>query len=225
MRKDLDNNGLIYFSNKLKIYLSKKFKTLVDNLSDLEIKVDFDNKDLNTKIDNSNQTLTKNTIDIQNANTSISNLSTKVDNNYTELRTDFDSVDMRPTGDSIYINNVEQFVFKDITAGEVVTIPNSGDGSDFLIECFVQTEQGTPLKHKVLDINTTTKDLLEYDNRYVEITDSGAKPKDSVSLKLNKIDAVNGYNVYITDDFIPIELVDSIDSLTDYSLTLDETTP
>lgn len=129
---------------------------------------------------------------------------------------------MRPTGDSIYLNNVEQFVFKDIKAGETVTIPNSGDGSDFLIECFVQTEQGDPIQHDILNINTTTKDLLEYDPRYVEITDNGASPKTSISLQLTKQNEINGYNVYVTD-YIPVELLDSITSLTNYSLTLDET--
>lgn len=222
MREYLDHSGLVYYSTKLYNYFKNKFTSLNTKISDLETKVDLDKSELNTKIDNNNQILTQNTTDIDAASNNIKNLSTKVDNNYNELKSDFDSVDMRPTGDSIYINNVEQFVFKDVTAGETVIIPNSGDGSDFLIECFVQTEQGTPLVHKSLNINTSTKDLLEYNPGYVEITDNGAMPKTSISLGLTKIDNVDVYDVYTTD-LLPLELIDNITSLTDYSLTFDST--
>ncbi|AGF59609.1 outer membrane murein-binding lipoprotein Lpp [Clostridium saccharoperbutylacetonicum] len=218
MKKYLDNSGLTYYSTKLYDYLKNKLTALNSKISNLEVKVDSDNKELITKIENNNQSINQNTSDIKTANSNISNLSIKVDNNYDELKADFNSADMRPTGDSIFINNVEQFVFKDIGAGETVTIPNSGDGSDFLIECFVKTETGTPLVHKSLNINTSTKDLLEYDDRYVEITDYGAKPKDNVTLDLTLQGTIGEYNIYTTD-LLPVELVDSINNLTDYKLS------
>jgi hypothetical protein len=218
MKKYLDNSGLTYYSTKLYDYLKSKLTALNSNISTLEAKVDSDNKELNTKIESNNQIINQNTSDIKTANSNISNISTKVDNNYDELKADFNSADMRPTGDSIFINNVEQFVFKDISAGETVTIPNSGDGSDFLIECFVKTETGTPLVHKSLNINTSTKDLLEYDDRYVEITDDGAKPRDNVTLDLTLQGTIGEYNIYTTD-LLPVELVDSINNLTDYKLS------
>ncbi|WP_238918151.1 hypothetical protein [Clostridium sp. YIM B02555] len=222
MRKYLDNNGLTYYSTKLYDYLKNKLTALNSKISNLEIKVDSDNKELSNKIENNNQIINQNTFDIKTANSNISNLSTKVDNNYDELKTDLNAPDIRPTGDSIYINNVEQFVFKDVVADQAVTIPNKGDGCDFLMQCYVQTEQGTPLQHKVININTATKDLLEYDPRYVEITDDGAVPKTSVSLQLQKEDTISGYNVYVTD-YLPVELVDNITALTGYGLVLDET--
>jgi len=218
MKKYLDNSGLTYYSTKLYDYLKNKLTALNSKISNLESKVDSDNKELSTKIENNNQIINQNISDIKTANSNITNLSTKVDNNYDELKADFNSADMRPTGDSIFINNVEQFVFKDISAGETVTIPNSGDGSDFLIECFVKTETGTPLVHKSLNINTSTKDLLEYDERYVEITDNGAKPKDNVTLDLTLQGTIGEYNIYTTD-LLPVELVDSINNLTDYKLS------
>jgi len=213
----LDNSGLTYYSTKLYDYLKNKLTALNSKISNLEVKVDSDNKELSTKIENNNQIINQNTSNIKTVNSNITNLSTKVDNNYDELKADFNSADMRPTGDSIYINNVEQFVFKDVVAGEAVTIPLKGDGSDFLIQCYVQTEQGTPIQHKVININATTKDLLEYDPRYVEITDDGAVPKTSVSLQLQKENTVNGYNVYVTD-YLPVELIDNITKLTGYDL-------
>jgi len=213
----LDNSGLTYYSTKLYDYLKNKLTALNSKISNLEVKVDSDNKELSTKIENNNQIINQNTSNIKTVNSNITNLSTKVDNNYDELKADFNSADMRPTGDSIYINNVEQFVFKDVVAGEAVTIPLKGDGSDFLIPCYVQTEQGTPIQHKVININATTKDLLEYDPRYVEITDDGAIPKTSVTLQLQKENIVNGYNVYATD-YLPVELVDNITGLTGYDL-------
>ncbi len=221
MKEYLDKSGLTYYSTKLYNNIKSKFTNLNTKISDLETKVDSDNEELNAKMENNNKILTQNTADIQTANNNINNLSTKVDSNYDELKTDFDSADMRPTGDSIYINNVEQFVFKDISAGETVTVPNSGDGSDFLIECFVKTETGTPLVHKSLTINTSTKDLLEYDDRYVEITDDGARPRNNVTLDLTLQGTIDEYNIYTTD-LLPVELVDSINNLTDYTLTLDE---
>ena len=217
MKNYLDNTGLTYYSTKLYDYLKNKLTMLNSNISNLEIKVDFDNKELSTKIENNNQIINQNTSGIKTVNSNITNLSTKVDNNYDELKADFNSADMRPTGDSIYINNVEQFVLKDVVAGEAVTIPLKNDGSDFLIQCYVQTEQGTPIQHKVININATTKDLLEYDPRYVEITDDGAIPKTSVTLQLQKENIVNGYNVYATD-YLPVELVDNITGLTGYDL-------
>jgi len=213
----LDNSGLTYYSTKLYDYLKNKLTALNSKISNLEVKVDSDNKELSTKIENNNQIINQNTSNIKTVNSNITNLSTKDDNNYDELKADFNSADMRPTGDSIYINNVEQFVFKDVVAGEAVTIPLKGDGSDFLIPCYVQTEQGTPIQHKVININATTKDLLEYDPRYVEITDDGAVPKTSVSLQLQKENTVNGYNVYVTD-YLPVELIDNITKLTGYDL-------
>lgn len=213
----MDNSGLTYYSTKLYDYLKNKLTALNSKISNLEVKVDSDNKELSTKIENNNQIINQNTSNIKTVNSNITNLSTKVDNNYDELKADFNSADMRPTGDSIYINNVEQFVFKDVVAGEAVTIPLKGDGSDFLIPCYVQTEQGTPIQHKVININATTKDLLEYDPRYVEITDDGAVPKTSVSLQLQKENTVNGYNVYVTD-YLPVELIDNITKLTGYDL-------
>ncbi|WP_459482554.1 hypothetical protein [Clostridium saccharoperbutylacetonicum] len=222
MKKYLDNNGLTYYSNKLYDYLKNKLTALNSKISNLEEKVDSGNKELSSKIENNNQIINQNTLDIKSTNISISNVSTKANNNYDELKADFNSADMRPTGDSIYINNVEQFVFKDVVAGQAITIPNKGDGSDFLIQCYAQIEQGMPLQHKVININTTTKDLLEYDSRYVEITDDGAVPKTYVSLQLQKEDTISGYNVYVTD-YLPVELVDNITSLTGYGLVLDET--
>lgn len=217
-REDLDHGGLIYYSNKLYNYLKTKFTGINTKITDLETKVDSDKTELQSNIDSNSQGINQNATDITTASTNIHNLSTVVDNNYNELRTDFDSADLRPTGDSIYINNVEQLVFKDITAGETITIPNSGDGSDFLVECYVQTEQGTPLIHRSLTINTANKNLIEYDDRYVEITDAGAKPKASISLGLTLQGVVDSYNIYTTD-FIPIELVDSIENLNSYTLS------
>jgi hypothetical protein len=221
MSKFLDNSGLTYYSNKLKEYIIKKFNKIESDILTLSKKVEFDKVEVNGKIQTNINGIEKNTADIENINKNVSKMDTKVDANYTELKADFDSADMRPTGDSIYLNNVEQFIFKDIAAGETVTIPNSGDGSDFLIECFVKTENGTPLVHRSLTINTSTKDLLEYDDRYVEITDDGAKPKDNITLDLTLQDTVGEYNIYTTD-FIPVELVDSISNIKDYTLTLDE---
>lgn len=222
MSKFLDNSGLTYYSNKLKTYLTNKFNKVESNISTIKSKVEFDKNELDKKIQTNTNDIAKNTEDISTINNNVSTIETKVDSNYTELKSDFNTADMRPTGDSIYLNNVEQFIFKDIKAGETVTIPNSGDGSDFLIECFVKTEEGTPLVHRSLNINTSTKDLLEYDDRYVEITDDGAKPKDNITLNLTLQDKIDEYNIYTTD-LIPVELVDSIDNLNSYSLILDET--
>lgn len=217
-----DLGGLTYFSNKLHTYIVNKFKKTDDTVTALTEKVDDNKVEIDGKIKINTDNITKNTSDISTANDNIADVDTKVDANYVELKANVNAADFRPTGDSISLNNVEQFVFKDVVAGQVVTIPNIGDGSDFLIECFVQTEQGTPLQHNVININKSTANLLEYDPRYVEITDSGAAPKTSVSLPLTKQNEVDGYNIYVTD-YIPVELLDNITSLNSYSLVLDET--
>ena len=214
MRKDLDYNGLTYFSNKLKGYLGKKFKAVYDTISGLSSKVDSDKQELEDKIVNASSNLS---LDIQAVDNKVDNVDNKVDDKYQELTTKVEAADFRPTGDTIKINNVDQLVFKDITAGETIVIPHPEDNSDFLIECFARTEMTTPLTHKVLNINTANAGLLEYDPRYVEITDSGAKPRDSITLALTKDQVYNGYNVYVTET-LPIELVDSISNLSSYTV-------
>lgn len=215
MRKDLDYNGLTYFSSKLKTYIAKKLKEVTDSISFLSSKVDFDKDELENRINTTKSDLSTN---IQDVDSKVDNVNSKIDNKYQELKISLDAADFRPTGDTIKINNIEQFVFKDITAGETIVIPHDEDNTSFLIECFAKTELTTPLVHKVIDINTANADLLEYDPRYVEITNSGAKPKDSITLELTKQQTYNGYNVYVTE-MLPIELVDSIENLTTYTLS------
>jgi hypothetical protein len=214
MRKDLDYNGLTYFSNKLKGYLGKKFKAVSDTISNLSSKVDSDKQELEDKIVNTSSNLS---LDIQAVDNKVDNVDNKVDTKYAELDNKVKAADYRPTGDTIKINNVDQLIFKDITAGETIVIPHDEDNSDFLIECFARTEVTTPLVHKVININTANAGLLEYDPRYVEITDAGAKPKDSITLPLVKESVYNNYNVYVTD-ILPQELIDSIANLKDYSV-------
>lgn len=216
--KFLDYDGLIYHSNKLKAYISNKINTLTQSISALGTKVDSDKLELENKITDT-ETSILNTVDIK-----VSETNTKVDSNYNELRGDIDAADFRPTGDTIKINNIEQLVFKDIAAGETITIPHPEDNSDFLIEVFAKTELTTPLVHKVIDINLSTANQFEYDPRYVEITDAGAKPKDNTDLALTKVGTIDGYSIYSTE-LLPIELIDNITSINSYVVELNEVTP
>jgi hypothetical protein len=214
MRKDLDYNGLTYFSNKLKAYITKKLKEVSNTISSLATKVDSDKQELEDKIDTTKTDLST---AVQSVDNKVTNVDNKVDTKYQELANKVNAVDYRPTGDTIKINNVDQLIFENITAGQTIVIPHDEDNSDFLIECFARTELTTPLAHKVLNINTANTGLLEYDPRYVEITDAGAKPKSSITLGLTKDQTYNNYSVYISD-ILPIELVDSISGLNDYSV-------
>ena len=108
--------------------------------------------------------------------------------------------------------DLEQYIFKNIEPDETVKIPNTGDGSDFIVECFVQTDEGDTIKHKVLDFNSNTADLIEYDPRYTVIDDDGIKPRTSVRLKLEKEQLTDDIVMY-TSEPIPALLLDSIDNL------------
>ena len=215
MRNDLDYNGLTYYSNKLKGYLGKKFKAVYDTISTLSTKVDSDKQELEDRITSTSASISS---DIQAVDNKVDNVDNKVNANYVELTNKVVAADFRPTGDTIKINNVDQLIFKDITAGETIVIPHDEDNSDFLIECFAKTELTTPLTNKVLDINIANAGLLEYDPRYVEVTDAGAKPKDNVTLILTKETTYGGYSVYTTD-VLPIELIDSIANLSNYTVS------
>lgn len=209
MRKDLDNNGLIYFSNKLKTYLSKKFKTLADSIFALGSKIDSDKLELENKINNSESNLHA---EISTVDNKVKDVDKKVIN----LKTQVDSIDINPIdGDILNINDVEQFVFRNVAAGETVSIPNNNLTNDYMIDCFTEVDTGTVIDYEVITLDENNKDKFIYDSNYIDVAADGVKPKDTILLNFTKQSITqNGisYEVY-TSSIIPSDIVDSIESI------------
>lgn len=206
----LSKEGLIYFSRKINANITNRVNAVKQMVIDLGDKFDLNKRELDAKIDNNSQVLIDHEGRIIINSDNISSLDTK----YHTLKSEIDAskCDGHAEGDTINVNNVEQYIFKNIEPDETVKIPNTGDGSDFIVECFVQTDEGDTIKHKVLDFNSNTADLIEYDPRYTVIDDDGIKPRTSVRLKLEKEQLTDDIVMY-TSEPIPALLLDSIDNL------------
>lgn len=98
----------------------------------------------------------------------------------------------KPTYPITSINNVNQYVYKNIKSGDVIEIPNNGKDTNYLIECYTQIDKGIEVECAAIDINPNNKDKLIYDENYVDIDNDGAKPKDSILLKLSKTQVTIG---------------------------------
>ena len=199
-----------YFSTKFYNYLKTEFakvKKYLDNNSK-------DIKNTNDAVEESKQNIIKNTDDIKIVSDKIDDIQTKIDNG------DFDKKEIinNINGNVLNLNNVKQYRFKNIKAGESIEIPNENGDTDFLIECYEQTDGDVPLIVREIEVNETTKDLFEYDERYVEFDENCAKPKDNVEIDLDLISSISGLNVYVSKETIPIELIESINNITNYEI-------
>lgn len=155
MRKYLEQSGLVYYSNRLRYYLTSKFSKIQNDIDSLSVKVDSNKDELDHNISDKTTLIKGIQEAIQETNTDINELDTKIDNLKTEL---YD----KPTYPITSINNVNQYVYKNIKSGDVIEIPNNGKDTNYLIEC------------------------------YTQIDNDGAKPKDSILLKLSKTQVTIG---------------------------------
>ena len=212
----MKKNILTYYSTQIYSFIKKeiiKLRNYFDNkVDDINSNIDT----INSKVKDNSDNIIKNTEDIQANFVTIGEVKDKVD--IIQDKADNGKFDTKVNGNIININNVEQHVFKNIKSGESIEIPNTGVGTDFLIECYEQIEEGTPLLVRSIEVNENTKDLFEYDERYVTIDENGARPKNSVEIPLELMSVQDGLNIYISKDTLPIELVESIDNITDYEI-------
>lgn len=207
-----DLNGLIYYSNKLYDYLKRKFKKLEDNISILSSNTTSSLDDITKKIQTNTADITSNTQEISDNVNAITN----VDNKVEELEIKINNLDVsKMDGDIVNINKVEQYVFNDIAPGDVVEIPNTTGVSDFMIECYTDIGVIPEVEHQVIALNSTTTDEFIYDPRFIEVSSTGIKPKDTITLNYMKtqevIDGVT-YTYYISD-VMPEELLFNLNSI------------
>lgn len=213
MRKDLDYDRLIYYSNKLKNYISKKITEIKDSISNLSSKVDSDKAELETKIANGDAAIASQiTSSTDTLNTKITGVNTKVDT----LQDQVNDIDLNPmNGDVININKVKQYVYNNIKAGDVIEIPNDTGATDFMIECYTDIDATPDIIYKTVTFNTSTAGTFTYDPRFVEVTATGVKPKDTIVLNYTQTTETIGGNTYtyFTSDIIPEELTCNVNSV------------
>lgn len=208
MRKYLEQSGLVYYSNRLRDYLTSKFSKVQNDIDSLSVKVDSNKDELEHNISDKTTLIKGIQETIQETNTEINELDTKIDKLKTEL-------DDKPTYPITSINNVNQYVYKNIKSGDVIEILNNGKDTNYLIECYTQIDKGIEVECASIDINPNNKDKLIYDENYVDIDNDGAKPKDSILLKLSKTQVTIGIetiNVY-ESEVIPEEIVNRFEGI------------
>lgn len=211
----LSKEGLIYFSNKLNKNIVDRLNSVKKMISDLADKVNNDKDELNHKIDNNKNEIDSHSTQISSNTSNIVDLNVK----YSELKTEVDNsaCDGHPNGDIVYINDVDQYVFRNIRPGETREIPNTSFNNDVLIECFTEIDGGTVLDYTVIELNENTTDQFIYNPRYIDVSSDGIKPRDEVLISFNKTNVSNNDGDYIvfTSDVIPADIIDTIESFTD----------
>lgn len=204
----LSKEGLIYFSKKINANITNRVNAVKQMVIDIGDKFDNDKDELSQKIDSNSAQISSNTSDIADLNVKYSELKTEVGNN---------TCDGHPNGDTVYINDVDQYVFRNIRPGETREIPNTSFNNDVLIECFTEIDDGTVLDYTVIELNENTTDQFIYNPRYIDVSSDGIKPRDEVLISFNKTNVSNNDGDYIvfTSDVIPADIIDTIESFTD----------
>lgn len=208
MNKMLDSKGLTYYSQKIKKYITDIIEPIKGSLSDINSAVTSSNEELNKKID-------CNSIKIDTNKDGISDLSDKYDALKEQVDGTILECDGHPEGDTINVNSVEQFVFRDVKAGQVIEIPNKSGETDFMVECYTDLGAESEIVHRVIALNENTKDSFIYDDRFVEVTPTGVRPRDTIELNYSQYkEEVDGIEYTISiSDVIPEELLNGLHTI------------
>lgn len=207
-KKILDLSMLTHYSNKLKEYIVSKISEVSNRVDEVDKKIDDSNADLEIKIENNSKSIQVNTGDI-------SDLGSK----YTELEDAIKNIDVscdgHPNGDTININSIEQYTFRNVKAGDVIDIPNTTGNNDFIIECFADMAVNNTVDHKVILLDSNNRGNFICDERYVDVTPDGLKPKNKVTLNYTGETIEMGNDVFeiYTSDIIGEDIIDRIQDI------------
>lgn len=208
-----DLNGLVYYSTKLCNYLKVKFQKIEDKITIISSNTISSLDDITKKVQTNTANIASNT---QNISDNV-NVITTVDNKVDKLEIKINNLDVnKMDGNIVNINKVEQYIFNDIAPGDVVEIPNTTGAADFMIECYTDIGVIPEVEHQVIELNSTTIDKFIYDPRFIEVSSTGIKPKDTITLNYMKTQEVVAgvtYTYYISD-IMPEELLSNLNSIT-----------
>lgn len=195
-------------------FIKKVFIKTQKDITDLDTKIDTVasyKDDLQSKIDNVNDKVTATKIDIAANANKISDLKAQLDNTNLEC-------DGHPEGSVVNVNSIDQYLFTDVSANEVIEIPNENGKDDFIIECFEQIEGQDDVEVRVFSFTEANKDQFLYDERYLELSSDGIKPKTQITLNYHLVESEKDdttgeeFEIYVSDE-IPQELFDNIEQI------------
>lgn len=206
---------LTYYSQRMYDYLKNKFKGVSDRIDTLDSNTTSSFNSLSQRVQKNADDIVSNSNDIQNNSTAISDVDGKV----VDLKSKVDTLETEvgnvANGDTLYINDVEPYIFRNVLAGETVQIPNTNYSTDFMVECYTEVDQGTVIDYTVINLNEANKDKFIYDPEYVDVASDGVKPKDNVLIDFTKASFVYNGTSYdtFTSEVIPNNIVDTIESI------------
>lgn len=209
----LDKSEYIRTIQKIYDFIKRIFVKTQDDIGKLDSKIDnvaTYKEDLQKQIDTTNSEVSKSNASISDNTQKITDLKTQLDNTNLEC-------DGHPEGAVVNINSVDQYLFTDVAANEVIEIPNDTGTDDFMIECFEQIDGQDDVEVRVFNFTEANKDNFIYDERYLELSSTGIKPKTQITLNYTLLESSqeeNGeeFEIYISDE-IPQELFDNIDQI------------
>ena len=209
----LDKSEYIRMYQKIYDFIKKAFTKTQKDIIDLDTKIDSVasyKEELQTKINDVSDEINATKADItENAN-KILDLKTQLDNTNLEC-------DGHPEGEVVNINTIDQYLFTDVVANEVIEIPNETGTDDFIIQCYEQIEGQDDIEVRVFNFTEENKDNFIYDKRYLELSSEGIKPKTQITLNYTLLESSTNddneeFEIYISDE-IPQELFDNIDQI------------
>lgn len=204
-KKLLDLSMLIHYSTKIKEYITGKIEEVNVKIEDVSKKVEEDKVIINAKVDSNTNQIVINKDNI-----------TGLDNKYTVLEQTVNGLDLscdgHPDGDIINVNSIEQYTFRNIKAGDVIEIPNTTGCTDFIVECFADMSVNNTIDHKVILLDSNNRENFICDERYVDVTPTGLKPKDNVVLDYTGEILEIGNDVFeiFTSEIIGEDVIDRI---------------
>lgn len=207
-KKILDLSMLTHYSTKIKEYIVSKIKEVDDKVSVLDKKVNDNTAELEVKIQENKDSIVINTGDIAN-----------LGDKYVELEDAINNIDTgcdgHPNGDIINVNSIEQYTFRNVKAGDVIDIPNTTGNNDFIIECFADMAVNNTVDHKVILLDSNNRGNFICDERYVDVTPDGLKPKNKVTLNYTGETIEMGNDVFeiYTSDIIGEDIIDRIQDI------------
>lgn len=199
---------------KIYDFIKKVFVKTQKDINDLDTKINtvasYKDK-LQENIDLVNDEVIATKIDVTANANKISDLKTELDNKNLEC-------DGHPEGAVVNVNNIDQYLFTDVAANEVIEIPNETGTDDFMIECFEQIDGQDDIEVRVFNFTEANKDNFLYDERYLELSSEGIKPKTQITLNYTLVESSKDdttgeeFEIYVSDE-IPQELFDNIEQI------------
>lgn len=223
--KFLDKDGLTKVIKQGKEYIDKKddeIKKEIDitknEISNIKSDFSSSNDNVNEKLDDINNNIIK----VENKTDSVSN---KVD----EIKQGLDdgtigTCNGHPDGNVININNVTQYEFHNVKAGEMIEIPNNDLDLNYVIDCFSDASVNEAAIYRSVDFtNVSCRNVLFYNSEYIKHDKNGISLQNEINKYIaEQLDCDSSYFVINVTENITHQDLNKIESIQEIGVRKNE---